>query len=133
MGIKTTLKAKSFRKELRMICLLSYNCRNSMILDASVLKKLLDSVCIVACGIREVLSYTSKEIIMCWSYLRFYISSLLYYVVIGCALGYYGGHELFSSLYQLETLWRKEIKMINIIEKIINESKRGHIPLERYV
>ena len=59
-------------------------------------------------------------------------------IVVNCAvdeshyvLGDIGGHAIFASLSQLDMLWHNEIKIAKSIEKLVANSSRRHLPLER--
>ncbi len=64
-----------------------------------------------------------------------FAASLLLYSYRGRpqVLAEVGGHDLFTSLAQLEILWQNDIKMVAVMERLVERMDRASNALKMYV
>ena len=64
-----------------------------------------------------------------------FVASLLLYSDRGRpqVLAEVGGHDLFTSLAQLEILWQNDIKVVGVMERLIKRMDRASNALKMYV
>lgn len=67
------------------------------------------------------------------------ISSKIIYVIVCCVLvlkpcsGEYGGHDLFTSLAQLEVMWRNEREIVPKMRNVIDVNSNLTQPIKKYI